>query len=101
MLIIYKMAEGTVYAIAIGFFLGGALKDFFQAVTQDLVAPFAVLLGGVEKSVEGVTVSIGPVKLEIGKAIGAALTLLTAILVVSITLPYVRAYAPSIGAARR
>ena len=94
------MAEGTVYAIAVGFFLGGALKDFFQAVTQDLIAPFAVLLGGVDKSVAGLTVSLGPVKLEIGKAIGAAITLLVAIFVVSVTLPYVRAYAPLTGARR-
>ena len=88
------------YAIAVGFFLGGALKDFFQAVTQDLIAPFAVLLGGVDKSVQGVTVSLGPVKLEVGKAIGAAITLLVAIFVVSFTLPYVRAYAPLTGARR-
>ena len=94
------MAESTVYAIAIGFFRGGALKDFFQSVTQDLIAPFAVLLGGVDKSVTGVSVSLGPVKLEVGKAIGAAITLLVAIFVVSVTLPYVRAYAPMTGARR-
>jgi len=94
------MAGLTVYTVAIGFFLGGALKDFFQAVTQDLVAPFAVLLGGVDKSVTGVNVSIGPVKLEIGKAIGAALTLAVALVVVAVTLPYIKAYAPMIGARR-
>jgi len=94
------MAEITVYTIAIGFFLGGALKDFFQAVTVDLVAPFAVLLGGADKSATGVVVSVGPVKLEVGKALGSALTLLVALLVVSFTLPYIKAYAPKIGAAR-
>ena len=94
------MAESTVYAIAIGFFLGGALKDFFQAVTQDLVAPFAVLLGGVDKSVTGVTLSLGPIKLEVGKVIAATMTLLVAIFVVSVTLPLVRAYAPMTGARR-
>ena len=94
------MAESTVYAIAIGFFLGGALKDFFQAVTQDLVAPFAVLLGGVDKSVTGVTLSLGPIKLDVGKVIAATMTLLVAIFVVSVTLPLVRAYAPMTGARR-
>lgn len=94
------MAELTVYTIAVGFFLGGALKDFFQAFTRDLVAPFAVLFGGVSKSIQGVTVSIGPVKLEIGKVIGSALTLLIALVVVSVTLPYIKAYAPMIGARR-
>jgi large-conductance mechanosensitive channel len=94
------MAELTVYTIAVGFFLGGALKDFFQSVTQELVAPFAVLFGGVTKSVEGVTVSLGPVKLEIGKVIGSALTLMVAIFVVAVTIPYIKAYAPMIGARR-
>jgi len=94
------MSAVTVYTIAVGFFLGGALKDFFQSVTQDLVAPFAVLLGGVDKSVTGVNVSIGPVKLEVGKVIGATLTLAVALVVVAITLPYIKAYAPMIGARR-
>jgi large-conductance mechanosensitive channel len=94
------MAPVTVYTIAVGFFLGGALKDFFQAVTQELVAPFAVLFGGVSKSVEGVTVQLGPVKLEVGKVIAATLTLAVALFVVSFTLPYVKAYAPMIGARR-
>jgi len=94
------MAELTVYTIAIGFFLGGALKDFFQAVTVDLVAPFAVLLGGADMITTSVVVSVGPVKLEVGKALGSALTLLVALLVVSVTLPYIKAYAPTIGARR-
>jgi large-conductance mechanosensitive channel len=94
------MAELTVYTVAIGFFLGGALKDFFSAITVDLVAPFAALWGGAQKSVEGVVVQVGPVKLEVGKAIGAALTLLVALFVVSVTLPYIKAYAPKLGAAR-
>ena len=94
------MAELTVYTIAIGFFLGGALKDFFLAVTQDLVAPVLAIFGGAQKSVEGVVVQVGPIKLEVGKAIGAALTLLIALFVVSFTLPFIKAYAPKIGAAR-
>jgi large-conductance mechanosensitive channel len=94
------MSAVTVYTIAVGFFLGGALKDFFQSVTQDLVAPFAVLLGGVDKSVTGASVTIGPVKLEVGKVIGATLTLAVALVVVAITLPYIKAYAPMIGARR-
>lgn len=94
------MAELTVYTIAIGFFLGGALKDFFQAFTVDIVAPFAVLFGSAEKTATGLVVNVGPVKLEIGKAIGATLTLAVALLVVSFTLPYIKAYAPTIGAKR-
>ena len=34
------------------------------------------------------------------KAIGAGLTLLIALFVVSVTLPFIKAYAPKIGAAR-
>lgn len=95
------MAEMTVYTIAVGFFLGGALKDFFQAFTEELITPFAALFGGVSKSVGGLVVQVGPVKLEIGKVIASALTLMVALFVVSVTIPYIKAYAPTIGAARR
>ena len=91
------MAESTVYAVALGFFLGGALKDFFQAVSLDLVAPVLGLFSGLEKSVEGIVVQVGSVKLEVGKAIAAFVTLLIAVLVASLTLPYVRAYAPKLS----
>jgi len=94
------MGELTVYTIAVGFFLGGGRIIYKKSVTQELVAPFAVLLGGVSKSVEGVTISLGPVKLEIGKVIGSALTLMVALFVVAFTIPYIKAYAPMIGARR-
>jgi large-conductance mechanosensitive channel len=94
------MSAVTVYTIAVGFFLGGALKDYFQAVIEQLVTPFAVLLGGVDKSVAGLTVSIGPVKLEVGKVVSATITLAVALVVVAVTLPYIKAYAPMIGARR-
>ena len=94
------MAELTIYTIAVGFFLGGALTNFFEAITEDLVAPFAVLFGGVSKSIEGVAIQIGSLKLEVGKAIASTLTLLIALAVVSITLPYIKTYSPLIGARR-
>jgi large-conductance mechanosensitive channel len=90
----------TVYTIAVGFFLGEALKDFFRSVIEDVVSPFAVLFTGVTKSVDGLNVSLGPVKVQVGKVVDAALTLLVALFVVSVTLPYIKAYAPMIGARR-
>ena len=91
------MAESTVYAVALGFFLGGALKDFFKAISEDLVSPVLAVFSGAEKAGASVVVNLGGVKLEVGKAVGAFLTLLIAVLVASVTLPYVRAYAPKLS----
>lgn len=91
------MAESTVYAVALGFFLGGALKDFLTTFSLTVVAPVLGLLSGVEKSVNDVVIQVGSVKLEVGKAISSFFVLLIALLVASLVLPYVRAYAPKIG----
>jgi len=91
------MAESTVYAVALGFFLGGALKDFFSAVCVDLVAPVLGVFSGAEKAGAAVVVNVGGVKLEVGKAVGAFLTLLISLLVAATVLPYVRAYAPKLS----
>jgi large-conductance mechanosensitive channel len=86
---------------AIAIFVGGALKDFFQAVTRDIVAPLlSVFFPSAQASVAGLTVQVGPVKLLVGDAIAATSTLLIALLVVSFTLPYIKAYAPLKGAGR-
>jgi hypothetical protein len=45
-------------------------------------------------------IQVGPIKLEVGKAISSTVTLLVSLLVVSIALPYLKAYAPIKGAAR-
>jgi large-conductance mechanosensitive channel len=86
---------------AVAIFVGGALKDFFQAITRDLVAPLlSVFFPDAQHSVSGLTLQVGPVKLLVGDAIAASVTLLIAMLVVTFTLPYIKSYAPLKGAAR-
>jgi len=81
--------------LAVAFYLGYALSSFFGAITRDLVTPIiAGIFPGVEQGLDKITVSIGPVKLNIGDAIGASLNLAIAFFVISMTLPYIRAYSP-------
>lgn len=90
--------SSTILTIAVAFFVGGALKDFFMAISRDLIAPFAAaFMPGTQQSLEKITIQIGPVKLSIGDAIAATMTLMSALFVVSITLPYVREYSPLRG----
>lgn len=86
---------------AVAIFVGGALKDFFQAMIRDLVTPFLALVSpNAQSTVEGLVVPIGPVKLKVGDAIAATVTLLVAVFVVAATLPYIKSYVPIKGGAR-
>jgi large-conductance mechanosensitive channel len=87
--------ESSTMTLAVAFYLGFALSTFFGAITRDLVTPvIAGVFPGVEQGLDKITVSIGPVKLNIGDAIGATLNLAIAFFVISMTLPYIRAYSP-------
>jgi large-conductance mechanosensitive channel len=87
--------DTTILTFAVAIYIGGALKDFFQAITRDLVTPIiAGLFPGAQASLDKVIITVGGVKLNIGDAISATLNLMIAYLVVSLTLPYIRAYAP-------
>jgi hypothetical protein len=91
-------ASSLLLVIAAAIFVGGALKDFFQAVITDLVTPFAsVVFPDAQHTVQGLVVDVGPVKLKVGDAIGAAATLAIALFVVALTLPYIKAYSPVRG----
>jgi large-conductance mechanosensitive channel len=88
-------ANETVMTFAVAIYLGFALSQFFGALTRDLVTPFvAVLFPGVQAAVGHYVLTVGPLKLSIGDAIGATFNLLIAFAVVSFTLPYIRAYVP-------
>lgn len=88
-------AAGIITQFAVAFYIGAALKDFFGSISRDLITPFvAAIFPGVQQSVEKITVQLGPVKLNIGEAIGATINLAVAYLVVYLTLPYIREYAP-------
>jgi len=87
--------DSNTTSLAVAIYVGFALSTFFGAITRDLVTPIiAGIFPGVEQSLDKVTVSIGPVKLNIGDAIGAALNLGIALFVISVTLPYIRTYSP-------
>jgi len=90
--------DTTILTFAVAIYIGGALKDFFQAITRDLVTPIiAGLFPGAQASLDKVIITVGGVKLNIGDAISATLNLMIAYLVVSLTLPYIRVYAPVVG----
>jgi large-conductance mechanosensitive channel len=93
--------QSLLLTFAVGIFIGGALKDFFQTIISSLVTPFFVLLGSDTKdSVGGLTVDVGPVKLKVGDAISATVTLVVALVVTAAVLPYLRAYSPLQGGKR-
>jgi large-conductance mechanosensitive channel len=85
----------SVLTIAVGLYVGMSLSQFFTAITRDLFAPFiAAIFPGVQASVDKLVIQLGPVKLNIGDAIGATMNLLIAWFIVSTTLPYLKSYAP-------
>jgi large-conductance mechanosensitive channel len=85
----------SILTIAVGLYVGMTLSQFFTAITRDLVTPvLAGLFPGAQSTVDKVVVQVGGIKLNVGDAIAATLSLLIAWLVVSTTLPYVRTYAP-------
>lgn len=89
------MSAVTVTNFAIAFYLGAVLKDFFGSISRDLIAPFiAAIFPTAQQSVEKITIQLGPVKLNIGDVIGATVNLLIAYVVLMMTLPYIREYAP-------
>lgn len=89
---------GTITTFAVAIYIGMALSEFFKSITKELVTPFiAAFIPGVRESVDKLVVNIGPIKLNVGEVIGATLNLITAYFVVSMTLPYIKEYAPVRG----
>ncbi len=89
------MGATTIVNFAVAFYLGAALKDFFGSIARDLVAPFvAAIFPTAQQSIDKITVQLGPVKINIGDVIGATVNLLVSFMVLYLTLPYIREYAP-------
>jgi large-conductance mechanosensitive channel len=97
------MAQNSLLlTFAVAIFVGGALKDFFQSFITNLVMPFLVVLfPSAQKSVGDFVVDIGPVKLKVGDAIAATMTLVVSLVVVSIAMPWIREYSPVQGGRRQ
>lgn len=85
----------SVTTIAVAIYIGAAMYRFFDAITRDLVTPvLAGIFPGASQTIDKITIQVGPIKLSIGDAIGSALNLMIAYIVVSTALPYVKTYAP-------
>lgn len=85
----------SVTTIAIAIYIGAAMYKFFDAITRDIVTPIiAGVFPGASQSIDKVVITIGSVKINIGDAIGATLNLALAYIIVSVTLPYIKTYAP-------
>lgn len=85
----------NVTTIAVAIYIGAALYRFFDSITRDLVAPvIAGLFPGATQTIDKIVIPVGPIKLNIGDVIGTTLNLIIAYLVVSVTLPYIKTYAP-------
>ena len=85
----------SIVTIAVALYIGMAMSQFFGAITRDIITPIlGGLFPGVGVAAGMLTIQIGSVKLNIGDAIAATMNLLIAYFVVSMTLPYIRTYAP-------
>jgi len=83
---------------AVAIFLGSAVSQFFTAVSKDLGAPvIGGLFPGAQAGLEKWVVQVGPVKLALGDALSATVNFAIAIVVVYMTLPYIRTYSPIRG----
>lgn len=90
-----KHADSAVMTIAVAIYIGMALMSFFTSITRDLVTPLIVgVFPGVQQSLDKFVVQVGPVKMNVGDAVSATINLGIAYLVVSMTLPLIRQYAP-------
>lgn len=85
----------SVVTIAVGLYIGMAMGQFFGAITRDIVTPvLAGLFPGVGAAADKLTVQVGSIKLSVGDALAATMNLFIAYVVVTMTLPYIRTYAP-------
>ena len=83
---------------AVAIFLGSAVSQFFTTLSSGLVTPvIGGLFPGAQAGLEKWVVQIGPVKLAVGDVLSATVNFAITILVVYLTLPYIRTYSPIRG----
>ena len=88
----------TVMTFAVAIFLGSAVSQFFTTLSSGLVTPvIGGLFPGAQAGLEKWVVQIGPVKLAVGDVLSATVNFAITILVVYLTLPYIRTYSPIRG----
>ena len=86
--------ESQVLTIALGIYIGIALKDFFGAISRDLVLPLLSPLASTEAGIGKLVINVGSIKINIGDFIVSAINLLIVFAMVSIALPYLKEYVP-------
>ena len=94
------MAQSLLLTFAVAIFVGNALKDFFNAFITNLVMPFLVVLFPSGNGVGDFVLEIGPIKLKVGDALAAGGTLIVALFVAAMAMPYLKEYSPVQGGRR-
>jgi len=95
------MAQSLLLTFAVAIFVGIALKDFFNAFITNLVMPFLVLFFPcAQKSVGDFVLELGPIKLKVGDALAAGGTLVVALFVAAMAMPFLKEYSPVQGGRR-
>jgi large-conductance mechanosensitive channel len=94
------MAQSLLLTFAVAIFVGNALKDFFNAFITNLVMPFLVVLFPSGSGVGDFVLEIGPIKLKVGDALAAGGTLVVALFVAAMAMPYLKEYSPVQGGRR-
>ena len=74
--------EQGVVGLAVGFILGGAVKDVVSSVVEDLVNPMLGLVLGAAKGLDTLTLSIGSAEIMIGNFLGTLIDFIVIALVV-------------------
>lgn len=82
--------ESQVFTIALGIYIGIALKDFFGAASRDVVLPLLSPFASTEAGIGKLVVNIGSIKLNVGDLIVSAINLLVVFAMVSILVPYIK-----------
>ena len=95
------MGNTELITLAVAVYLGTAMKEFFQAITRDIITPvLAGLIPTSVRSLDKTVITIGGIKLSIGDVISSTLNLMLAYLVVSFTLSTIVTYAPIVAGRR-
>jgi hypothetical protein len=94
--------QSLLLTFAVAIFVGNALKDFFNALITTIVVPVLAVLfpSSARQSVGDFVLEIGPLKLKVGDALAAAGTLVVALFVAAMAMPWLKEYSPVQGGRR-
>jgi large-conductance mechanosensitive channel len=98
--LMYKMSPDTyLLVLSVAVFMGTALSNFFGTLARDIFMPLVTALfgGGNERRFDKLYITIGNTKVLVGDAIVGLLHLILAYFVVSMTLPYIRQFSPTMS----